>query len=375
MHERLCPVRVLLLVDRPVRPAEPPGRGRHDRVLHDGLIHPVDLLLRALADVNIAVPADRALDGKQPVKDERILPVVIQPPLTRGRTHRRLHQNRLARLRVPRLPRDRRHERVVLRRVQDRFAHILAVVQHRPAAHTLLVIPVHHQRLLRKIDRIVRPVPRKHRAAPAELPRQLRIRRQQRLVVLQLQIKHILRPLDIRHARLPEQIQHIHRPDGDIPQSAELILIPVHAPHARALLHLLPARVGIDLLKVVLLQNARDDRREHLRLLPVVRLARSDDRPRIGRDRIRVLAHDDVEQPPGRGPVVIRVSLIRKLPPLPQLPPVLVGDDAPFQILLALLVAAQNIRRPPQLPRPNDGNACCPYLHCFLLASDLIQRV
>ena len=149
----------------------------------------------------------------------------------------------------------------------------------------------------------------------------------------------------------------------------ELLLVPVHAPHARALLHPLPAGVGIDLLKVVLLQNARDDRREHLRLLPVVRLARSDDRPRIGRDRIRVLAHDDVEQPPGRGPVVIRVSLIRKLPPLPQLPPVLVGDDAPLEILPALLVAAQNIRRPTQLPRPNDGNACCPYLHCFLLIS------
>ena len=368
MHERLRPVRILLLVDRAVRAPEPPGRGRHDRVFHDGLVHPVDLLLRALADVDVPVAADRALNGKQPVKDELIFPVVIQSPLARGPAHRHLHQCPFAPL-VHLLPRDRRHERVVLRRVQDRLPHILAVVQHRPALHALFVIPVHHQRLFRQVHRVVRPVPCQQPAAAAELPRQLRIRRQQRLVVLQLQIKHVLRLLDIRHARLPDQIQHIHRPDRDIAQPAQLLLVPVHAPYARALLHLLPARVGVDLLKVVLLQNAWDDRREHLRLHPVVRLPRTDIRPRIGRDRVRVLAHDHVEQPPGRRPVVIQIALVRKLPPLPQLPPVLVGDDAPLEILPALLVAAQDLRRPPELLLPDHGDACCPYLHCFLLIS------
>ncbi len=132
-------------------------------------------------------------------------------------------------------------------------------MQHAPSAHALLVIPIYHQRLFRKIYRIVRPVTGKHHAAPAEFSRQLRIRRQQRLIVLQFQIKHILRLLDIRYARLPKQVQHIHGPNRNISQSAKLLLVPVHAPHACTLLHLLPAGIGVDLFKIVLLQNARND--------------------------------------------------------------------------------------------------------------------
>ena len=153
MHERLRPVREFLLVDRPVRPLEPPRRRRHDRVLYDRLIHPVDLLLRRLADVDIPIPGNAALHREQRVDHKRVFPVVIQARLRHGLSDRLLHDAAVRqRQRVIFL------FRIVLRRLQNRIAHQLRKVQHLPSVLIFLVIPVYHHRLVVEVDDVVRVV-------------------------------------------------------------------------------------------------------------------------------------------------------------------------------------------------------------------------
>ena len=332
MHERLRPVRELLLVDRPVRPLEPPWRRRHDRVLHDRLVHPVDLLLRRLADVDIPIPGNAALHREQRVNHKRVFPVVIQPRLGHGPPGRLLHNAPVRqRQRVIFL------FRIVLRRLQDRIAHQLREVQHLPAVLIFLVIPVHHHRLVVKIDDVVRVVLLLDLRIGVELSPQLRVLLDQQIVVHHLRQEYVLRLLQIPHARLPEERQNIHRLHRDIPEAVQLRRIPLHVPDERALLELRPLAVRIDLFEVVLFQNDRQHRGKLRCLLPVVRFPRADGRGRIGRDRVRVLAHDDVEEPRRRPLVILRVPFLDPLPAA-HAPPVLRRNDPRLQRALALPV-------------------------------------
>ena len=332
MHERLRPVRELLLIDRPVRPLEPPWRRRHDRVLHDCLVHPVDLLLRRLADVDIAVSRYASLHREQRVDHKRVFPVVIQPRLGHGPPGRLLHNAPVRqRQRVIFL------FRIVLRRLQNRIAHQLREVQHLPAVLIFLVIPVHHHGLPVKADDVVRVVLLLDLRIGVELSPQLRVLLDQQIVVHHLRQEDVLRLLQIPHARLPEERQNIHRLYRDIPEAIELRRIPFHMPDKRPLLELRPLTVGIDLFEVVLFQNDRQHRGKLRCLLPVVRFPRADGRGRIGRDRVRVLAHDDVEKPRRRPLVILRVSLLDPLPAA-HAPPVLRRNDPRLQRTLALPV-------------------------------------
>ena len=332
MYKRLRPVRELLLIDRPVRPLEPPWRRRHDRVLHDRLIHPVDLLLRRLADVDIPIPGNASLHREQRVDHKRVFPVVIQPRLGHGPPGRLLHNAPVRqRQRVIFL------FRIVLRRLQDRIAHQLREVQHLPSVLIFLVIPVYHHGLPVKADDVVRVVLLLDLRIGIELSLQLRVLREQQIVVHHLRQEDVLRLLQIPHARLPEERQNIHRLHRDIPESVQLRRIPLHVPDERALLELRPLAVRIDLLEVVLFQNDRQHRGKLRCLLPVVRFPRADGRGRIGRDRVRVFAHDDVEKPRRRPLVVLRVPLLDPLPAA-HAPPVLRRNDPRLQRTLALPV-------------------------------------
>ena len=337
MHERLRPVREFLLIDRPVRPLEPPWRRRHDRVLHDRLVHPVDLLLRRLADVDIPIPGNAALHREQRVDHERVFPVVIQARLRHGLSDRLLHDAavRHGHRVIPLLC-------VVLRRLQDGVAHQLREVQHLPAVLIFLVIPVHHHRLVVKIDDVVRVVLLLDLRIGVELSPQLRVLLDQQIVVHHLRQEDVLRLLQIPHARLPEERQNIHRLHRDIPEAVQLRRIPLHVPDERALLELRPLAVRIDLFEVVLFQNDRQHRGKLRRLLPVVRFPRADGRGRIGRDRVRMLAHDDVEKPRRRPLVILRVSLLDPLPAA-HAPPVLRRNDPRLQRTLALPVFLQRV--------------------------------
>ena len=337
MHERLRPVRELLLVDRTVRPLEPPGRRRHDRVLHDRLVHPVDLLLRRLADIDVPISGNAALHREQRVDHERVFPIVIQARLRHRLPDRLLHDAAV------------RHShrvisllRVVLRCLQDGVAHQLRKVQHLPSVLIFLVIPVHHHRLVVKIDDVVRVVLLLHLRLGVELPLQLRVLLEQKIVVHHLRQEDVLRLLDVPHARLPEEGQDIHRLHRDIPQSVQLRGIPLHMPDKRTLLELRPLAVRIDLFKVVLFQNDRQHRRQLRRLLPVVRLPWADGRGRVGRDRVRVLAHDDIKEPRRRPLVVLRVPLLDPLPAA-HAPPVFRRNDPRLQSALALPVFLQRV--------------------------------
>ena len=337
MHERLRPVRELLLIDRPVRPLEPPRRRRHDRVLYDRLVHPVNLLLRRLADVDIPIPGNAALHREQRVDHKRVFPVVIQARLRHGLSDRLLHD-------APVWHRQRGIFlfRIVLRRLQNRIAHQLREVQHLPSVLIFLVIPVHHHRLVVKIDDVVRVVLLLDLRIGVELSSQLRVLLDQQIVVHHLRQEDVLRLLQIPHARLPEERQNIHLLHRDIPESVQLRRIPLHVPDERALLELRPLAVRIDLFEVVLFKNDRQHRGKLRRLLPVVRFPRADGRGRIGRDRVRVLAHDDVEKPRRRPLVVLLVSLLDPLP-ASHAPPVLRGNDPRLQRALALPVFLQRV--------------------------------
>ena len=337
MHKRLRPVRELLLVDRPVRPLEPPRRRRHDRVLYDRLVHPVDLLLRRLADVDIAVSRYAPLHWEQRVDHERVFPVVIQPRLGHGPPGRLLHNAPVRqRQRVIFL------FRIVLRRLQNRIAHQLCKVQHLPSVLIFLVIPVHHHRLVVEVDDVVRVVLLLHLLLGVEFSPQLRVLLDQQIVVHHLRQEDVLRLLQIPDARLPEERQNIHWLHRDIPEAVQLRRIPLHVPDERALLELRPLAVRIDLFEVVLFQNDRQHRGKLRRLLPVVRFPRPDRRGRICRDGIRVLAHNDVEEP-RRCPLV--VLLVPLLDPLPaaHAPPVLRSNDPRLQRTLALPVFLQRV--------------------------------
>ena len=258
--------------------------------------------------------------------------------------------------------------RVVLRGVQHRLPHELAVLQHRLSVDLRVVVPVHHQRPVRGIHPVVVEIPAHLRpAAPSQLSLQLGIFPQQPVIRHQLCGEEMLRRLNVLHSRLPEQIQHIHAADVHIPQSVELVPVPEHAVHGAAGLQLVPPCLGVLPLEPVVLQDHRQDARQLSRLLPVVRLTGQHRRLRIAVHGIRVLGQDAVHQPSAGGSRVGRVAALPRLfhlLPVPQLPELLVVDDALVQILLATPVLAQDLRRAEHLLRA-DPRPPVPYAPSF----------
>ena len=108
---------------------------------------------------------------------------------------------------------------VVFRGEQHLVCHELDVMQHAFAADLLLVVPVDHARLVRRVDRVVVQILRDVHFRRRQPPRKLRIHADERLVVDQLDVKQMPRALDVRDPRLPKQIQRIDLADRDVPET------------------------------------------------------------------------------------------------------------------------------------------------------------
>ena len=304
MYKRLAPVGIFLFVDASVAADEPARRGRHHGVFQNRLIEQVDLLLCALADVDIAVSGNGALHREQRIDHERIISVLVKPAL---------------------------HIWVVLGRGKDRLAHEFAEVEHAFSVLDLLVVPVHHERLVRRIHLIVRLVLADKGVVASKRVADLRIPLPDHVVVHQLRVEQVFAFLDVGHARFPEEVEQIDLPDGYIPESVELGAVPEHAPSHRSLLHLRPARIGIGLLEIVLFEDHRHDAGQHRRLGAVVRLSWPDSRLRERRHGVRVLAHNDVEEP-SRPPLwVVWIPARTHFLPVLELPPLLAGNEPLFK--------------------------------------------
>ena len=85
MNEVLVDVAELLLIDAAVRADEVAGPGVEEHVLKDCLVAPVNVFLRALADVDESESGGRALADHQRVKHERIQSVIVPASLRKLR--------------------------------------------------------------------------------------------------------------------------------------------------------------------------------------------------------------------------------------------------------------------------------------------------
>ena len=343
MDEGLCHVGEFVFIHSSVAADEESRSGVRQRVLRDGLIQSVDICLRILAHVDVAEARRRAFHLKQRVKDKRILSVIVPAAI--------------------------RQIRVILRGVQHLVPHILAVVQHDSSAAALFVVPVHHSALVCGVHAVIVEILAHLASLAAELSHQLRILLLQQVVVHKCHLKQVPAVLDIFHARLPEQVQQIHPPDGNIPQSVELRLVPEDTVYPCAAFELVVPCIRVRLLEFVLLQDHRHDSRQHFRLGFVALLPRQDIGRRIVVHSIGVLVGDAVEQPAAGG--LHWVVLIPHLLPVPHLVPLLVFNDPALQIGLAALVALQHLSG---LQHAVPVNGLFPHGH-IVLPRRLIQRI
>ena len=132
--------------------------------------------------------------------------------------------------------------------------------------------------------------------------------------------------LDVSNAALPEQVQDVHLPDGDVTQALHGIGIPQHGVDAGTAFQLVVTDLVVDLLKIVLLQNHRDDGAEDFGLLFVIGSPGQD----IGAGKIvhgiGVLVGDAVKEPGGAGFHCLLGAGAHTLP-VAQLEPLLVFND------------------------------------------------
>ena len=253
--------------------------------------------------------------------------------------HRRAVLVHTAELGLRRLP------GVVLCGIQHRFPHILAVLQHLPAIHLRVIVPVHHQRLVGGIHRVVIEIAAQGHVAPAQLSLQLGIGRQQLLVVLQFGREEVGALLDVGDAGGPEQVQQIHPLHADVAQAVQLAAVPEYTVHGAAGFQLVPPGGGIGALELVLLQDHRQDAAQPLGLQPVVRLAGQHGGGGVAVHGVGVLGQDTVHQPSAGGlgvSAVAALPLLLHLFPVAQLPELLVVDDALLQMQLSMLVHFQD---------------------------------
>ena len=284
--------------------------------------------------------------------------MVVPAPLAHGQAHRHLLQNGCAVLAHPGHALLGGHGAVILRGVEHRVPHEFAVLQHLPAALGGVVVPIHHQGLIRGVHRVVVEEPAHGQAAASQLARKLRIHPQQLLVAHKLRGEEVLRILNVPHSRLPEQVQQVHPADGNISQPAQLTRVPEHAVGGAAAFELVPPGVGIGAFELILLEYHRQDPCQLSGLLAVALLPGEHRGLRVAVHGVGVLGQDAVHQPAAGGlgvGGVTSLSVFLHLLPVAQLPELLVVDDAALQVRLALLVLFQDLRRPAHLLRADLG--------------------
>ena len=329
MDEWFRPVCKLVLVDSAVALDEKSRRACDDCVLHHGLVDGVNVALHIPPDVDVSVSRRRSVYRVERIQHEGIFPVVIQA----------VH-----------LPR-------VLRGVDHFFPNKLAVVQDLPVPVPNVVVPVHHHALPVHGYAVVFSILVRLEVGAFQFPLQLRILLLHALAVHNLHVKQVLTVLNVLASRLPEQVQQADVLDVDVPDAAQLRLVPAHMVGRRAFLHFLPLGAVVGVLKMVDLQHRRNDVAQHLCLGLVLLHPRQDHRLRKRVHCVRVFADNAVPKP-GRGALPPGCALRSPLRfdhfPVPQFPPLLGVDDPPVYGGLALLVFHE---LPLRLDQPLPGHA------------------
>ena len=246
MHKILCQVAVLGLVHTAVVADEMTRFAVEEHVLHDCLISAVYILLRVLADVDIAEAAGRALAAEHRVKYERIQSVLIPAGLCRGPAENiaAVIHNGLCLVLGG-------EKRLIL------SGHEFAVVQHIAPALPPFVVPVDHDALPGRIHAVVVDILCRVQHGPAELSGKLRILRCKQIVVAQAHVEEIAAVLYVSDAAFPEEVYDIRLHDVYIAQAIELPGIPEHSVYARPGDELIVHNAGIDALEVTLVKNDR----------------------------------------------------------------------------------------------------------------------
>ena len=312
-------VPVFLLVHRPVGPDEVPGPGIGQKVLQDRLVPPVHILLGGLGDIDVAEAAGGPGGAKQGIQDKGVTPMVIPAPVPvvlfvfRGKKHRVSYEFTV---------------------VEDRFS---------PLA--LFVVPVDDRAFVCRVYPVIVDVPVSLLCRPGELPLQLGVALQQQVVVPQPQVKHIPRLLDVRDPALPVEVQDVDPPDADVPQALQLFRIPEDTVDAGAGFQLVVHDPVIGVLKILLLQDHRQDGPQGLGLFPVPLLPGQHIGAGIVVHGLGVLVGNGVEEPAG-GRLHLAARTSSDAFPVPQPVPLLIFDDPPLQVGLALPVAVQVLPGP-----------------------------
>ena len=321
---------ILLFVHRPVRPDEVPGPGIGQHILQDSLVAPVYVFLGGLAHIDVAKAAGASRRAEQGIEHKGVEPMVIPAPVPVAC--------------------------LVFRGKEHRVAHEFAVVQHRFGALPLLVVPVNYRRLLRGIHPVFEYIAVSCLLG-SQLALQLGVLLQKQIVVPQPQIEDVSRLLDVRNAAFPIEIQHVNAVDADVAQAVQLVRVPEDSVDTRTGFQLVVHDPVVGVLKVLLLQNDRQDAAQDLGQLLVSLLPGQHIGPGEIVHGFGVFVGDGIEQPPRGG--LHRASR----PPAHTFPvahpvPLLVLNDPPLQVGLALPAAVQDHPGGPDLFRPN--------LHCLL---------
>ena len=203
----------------------------------------------------------------------------------------------------------------------------------------LFVVPVHEQRALTVVPRVVADVLLDGQPSVAcELhPRVLLPQCVNRHLAHAEQIRAILKVLN---RRLPEQIQQVHPSERDFAHPAVRAAVPEDAVARCTILEFIPAAPVVNFIEPGALQNHGNDFAQHLRGLFVTPLPRQNRRNRHIVHEVGVLVHQAVEQPCGMR-VNRRFRRAALHPIVPQAVPFLVADDPLFQHALAALVFEQ----------------------------------
>ena len=319
-------VRVFSLVHRPVGADKMSGPGIGQQILQNGLVAPVHIFLGGFGHIDVAEAAGGTGTAEHHVHNKGVAAVVI--PASLGIF------------------------RLIFRGEQHRLPHKLAVVEHLSAPHLLFVVPVDDGGFVRGIHPILVYIPVSRLGAAGKLALQHGVALQQQIVVPEPQVKDVAALLQIRHAVFPEEVQQVNPLNAHISQAVQLFRIPEDTVDAGAGLQLVVHHPVVGFLKVLLLQNHRQDAFQSFRRFPVPFLPGQHGGDRVVVHGLGMLIGDGVEEPAGGGLHLAALTPAHTLP-VPHPVPLLVFNHPPFQVGLALPVAVQGQPGLTQLRRPD----------------------
>ena len=263
MYYRLREIKEFLLVDRALAAREITGNRAHHSVLDEAGVEQVNGRLRIAAEINVAVAAGRALNREERVEYVRVHTVIVKT------AHSPLG--------------------VILGSIKNNVAHKFAILKRLSALDILVIIHVNDRVLVLGRYVIVVKELGADEGLSLKLALKLGVTPLEHVLVVSLGMEDVTAALNVGNARLPIDIEKVDALNGYITEPAKLRLVPNDLVNARSRLDLLPHNIGIGVLKAVLLEYARNDRRKHTRLATVATLTRQNVRLGVSLHSVSVL--------------------------------------------------------------------------------------